>query len=68
MQVRMQIPGEGDVTQWANGRLWCLFRGTSVGPYVLQTALMALESWLMEICEADDAQVEELLLELLKEK
>jgi len=38
MQVQMQIPGEGDVTQWANGRLWCLFRGKSVGPYVLQTA------------------------------
>jgi hypothetical protein len=29
LPVRMQIPGEGDVTQWANNRLWCLYRGTS---------------------------------------
>ena len=63
MQVRMQIPCEGDVPQWANNRLWCLYRACSVGPYVLQTALMALESWLMGICEADDAQVDRLAAE-----
>lgn len=67
MQVRMQIPGEGDVIQWANSRLWCLFRGTSVGPYLLQTALMALESWLLGICEADNAHVESWLLKILRE-
>jgi hypothetical protein len=67
VQVRMQIPGEGDVTQWANNRLWCLYRGTSVGPYVLQTALMALESWLLQLCQADNAHVESWLLKLLTE-
>ena len=67
MQVRMQIPGDGDVIQWANSRLWCLFRGTSVGPYVLQTALMALESWPLGICEADNAHVESWLLKILRE-
>jgi hypothetical protein len=36
-QVRMRIPGEGDVVRWANSRLWRLFRGTSVGPTVLHT-------------------------------
>jgi hypothetical protein len=30
-------------------------------------ALMALEAWLLEICEADDANVEDWLLKLLKE-
>jgi hypothetical protein len=65
--VQLQIPGEGEVTQWSNGRLWCLYRSTSVGPYVLQTALMALESWLVGICEIDDAQVEHWLLKLLKD-
>jgi hypothetical protein len=67
IQVRMQIPGGGDVSQWANNRLWCLHRSTSVGPYVVQTALMALESWLMGICEADDTHVESSLLKLLKD-
>jgi hypothetical protein len=67
MQVRMQIPGEGGVAQWANNRLWCLFRGTSVGPYVLQTALMALEAWLLKICEGDNTDVESCLLKLLRE-
>lgn len=65
-QVRLQIPGEGDVTQWADDRLWGLFRGTSGDLNLLQTALMALESWLLEICEADNAHVEGWLLELLR--
>jgi hypothetical protein len=67
MQVRMQVSGRGDVLQWANNRLWCFYRSTSVGPYVLQAALMALESWLLGICEADDAHVEHWLLKLLKD-
>jgi hypothetical protein len=65
--VQLQIPGEGEVTQWSNGRLGCLFRGIAAGPNVLQTALMALESWLVEICDTDDADVENLLLKLLRE-
>jgi hypothetical protein len=34
---------------------------------VVQTALMALESWLMGICETDDTHVESSLLKLLKD-
>ena len=39
-------------TQWCNERLWNLYRRTSVGPYVLQSILMALEHWLLEMAEA----------------
>jgi hypothetical protein len=67
VQVRMQIPGEGDVPQWANDRWWCLYRDTSVGPAVLQTALMALESWLLGIGDADNAPMGGWLLKLLRE-
>jgi hypothetical protein len=67
VQVRLPIPGEGDVIQWADSRLWGLFRGTSGELNLLQTALMALESWLLEICEVDEPYVESLLLKLLKE-
>ena len=66
-QITLDVPGEGQVTQWANPRLWCLYRGFSVGPFILQTALMALESWLLEICELEDYDVESLLLRLLRE-
>jgi hypothetical protein len=67
VQVRMQIPGVGNITQWANNRLWSLYRGTSVGPAVLQTTLMALESWLLGIGDANNAPMEDWLLKLLRE-
>ena len=38
--------------QWVNARLWGLYRGMSVGPDSLQTMLMALERWLMEVAES----------------
>ena len=66
-QITLDVPGEGQVTQWASPRLWCLYRGLSVGPDVLQTALMALESWLLEICKIEGFDPEPWLLKLLKE-
>jgi len=33
----------------ANSRLWQIYRGSSVSPYVLQSMLMALEAWLLGI-------------------
>ena len=53
-------------TQWCNPRLWNLYRGTSVGPNVLQSMLMALEHWLLEIGETDSHELDEMLLGLLK--
>ena len=47
----ISVPGHGEVKQWANGRLWSSYRGTSVTPHVIECALMALEAWLMELCE-----------------
>jgi hypothetical protein len=66
-QVTIEIPGEAPVTQWANPRLWGLYRGHQVGPYVLQTALMALEAWLLEICDLERVDVEPWLLKILRE-
>ena len=56
----------GDVKQWANERLWNAYRGTSVTPYIIQCALMALESWLLKMCE-DSISVEPWLLKILQE-
>jgi hypothetical protein len=53
--------------QWCNPRLWQLYRGTSVGPHILQCALMALEHWLLHVCETRSTDVEQILLRLLRE-
>jgi len=52
--------------QWCNPRLWNLYRGTSVGPCVLQSLLMALERWLLEFGEAHPDKLDEVLLSILK--
>jgi len=66
-QITIQVPGEAAVTQWANPRLWNLYRDLSVGPYVLQSALMALEVWLLEICDLEGVDVEPWLLKIVRE-
>lgn len=67
VQITIEVPGESPITQWANARLWGLYRGHQVGPYVLQSALMALEAWLLEICDLEGADVESWLLKILRE-
>ncbi|QSR86092.1 AAA family ATPase [Candidatus Methylacidiphilum infernorum] len=52
--------------QWCNAGLWNLYRGTSVGPYVLQSLLMALERWLLEFAEAHPDEIDEILLSILE--
>jgi len=52
--------------QWCNALLWNLYRGTSVGPYVLQSLLMALERWLLEFAEDHPDKLDEVLLSILK--
>jgi energy-coupling factor transporter ATP-binding protein EcfA2 len=52
VQVTIILNDHQTITQWGNPRLWRLYRGTSVGPDVLQSALMALENWLLRQLEA----------------
>lgn len=53
--------------QWCNARLWNLYRGTSAGPYVLQSLLMALECGLLEFAEALPRELDAVLLHILKQ-
>lgn len=66
-QISIGVPGEFQVTQWANQRLWGLYRGHEVGPNVLQTVLMALEAWLLELCGLEGVDPEPWLLKILRE-
>jgi hypothetical protein len=52
--------------QWLNARLWNLYRGTSVGPYVLQSLLMSLEKWLLELGTSHPKQLDGVLVYLLR--
>jgi hypothetical protein len=53
--------------QWGNPRLWNLYRGTSVGPNVLQSLLMALEKWLLEFATARPKELDGVLVHLLRQ-
>ena len=52
--------------QWCDGQLWNLYRGTSDGPNVLQSILMALEHWLLELAEAHSHELDEILIDILR--
>lgn len=52
--------------QWCNSRLWNLYRGSSVGPYVLQCLLMALERWLLEVAERHPRELDAALTDILR--
>lgn len=53
-------------TQWCNPRLWNLYRGASVGPYALQSFLMALERWLLVYAESYPQRLDTVLLSILR--
>ena len=49
-----------------NGRLWGLYRGMTVTPYRLQSMLMALESWLLEIGRQEPERLDAILVDILR--
>lgn len=65
--LSLSFTDRSTVTQWSSPRLWNLYRGASVGPYLLQCALMALEHWLLQRADAGDDKLEEDLLRLLRD-
>jgi hypothetical protein len=52
--------------QWVNPRLWCLYRGMTVGPYSLQSLLMAFEKWLLDYAKSHPEGLDAVLLEILQ--
>lgn len=65
-EVTLEFADGSSRTQWCNTRLWNLYRGTSVGPYVLQSLLMALERWLLELAEEHPRELDAVLLSILQ--
>ena len=48
-QLTFSLGPMGKTKQWSNRRLWLMYRGGMPGPDLLQSALMALEGYLLEI-------------------
>lgn len=65
-QVELTLADGTKVMQWSNDRFWRLYRGTSTGPNVLQSALMALEHFLLEVAQSRPEELEDLLDVLLR--
>ena len=63
--IRIQLP-DGSREQYANGRLWGAYRGMGVTPHCFESALMALEYWLLDKAKRGDADLEGVLLDLLR--
>lgn len=52
--------------QWMNGRLWGLYRGLSNGPHPLESMLMALEGWLLELGKHFPERLDSILVDILR--
>ena len=65
-QITIKILDYKPVQQWMNGRLFGMYRGMTVGPNALQSALMALEAWLMDIAKMESEKLESWLLHILR--
>jgi hypothetical protein len=66
-KVQITLPDGKTRLQWGNWRLWGLYRSMSVGPYALQSALMALEKWLLQKATRADKNFPTILTTLLSE-
>lgn len=65
-EVELTFADETKRKQWVNPRLWCLYRGMTVGPYLLQSLLMAFEKWLLDYAKSYPEGLDAVLLEILK--
>ena len=65
-KTSLAVPNRGIVEQWANGQLYGLYRGSTVGPDSIVSMLMALERWLLFLGKEDDVDLENQLMHLLE--
>ena len=64
-KIQLTFPDGKLKAHWANQRLWNLYRGTSVGPDVLISMLMALERYLLEVADVRPDGLDVLLTRIL---
>jgi len=52
VEITIDVGDGATRKQWANPRLWLLYREGMPGPNVLASALMAVEKWLLDLADA----------------
>lgn len=67
ISVSLELGDDIKQEQWANPRLWGMYRGQSVAPHALESALMALEEWLLNKAERGDDDTVSVFSRLLRE-
>ena len=67
VQLTLDLEDDSQLSQWANPRLWGMYRGMSVATHTLESALMALEEWLLQKAERGDADTVAVFSRLLRE-
>lgn len=65
-KTSLAIPTRGTVEQWADERLYGLYRGYTAGPDSIASLLMALESWFLKLGRMDGFDLEGWLLHVLE--
>jgi len=63
--IEIELNDGSKIQQYCSGRLWGAYRGFSVVPNLLQSALMALENWLIACAETFEFQQIELLFDYI---
>lgn len=56
-EIYIKMPNEESIKQLCSDRLWNMHRGTTVAPKLLESALMALEKWLLEFIQSVDQRL-----------
>lgn len=52
--------------QWLSGGLWSAYRGTAVAPHHLESMLMALEGWLLQVARTEPERLDAILVDILR--
>lgn len=64
-EVEIELPDGTKKKIFGGWRLWAMYRGASVAPYVLKSALMALELWLLGKAEQKDPDLSAILQKIV---
>lgn len=56
-QVDVFVDKNQVIKQYISNRLWCMYRGTQVAPYLLESMHMALEKWLLDAAKSASKEV-----------
>jgi hypothetical protein len=62
---QIELPDGSKKSIHSGWRLWSIYRGAGVSPNILQSALMALEYWLLERVTDPDFDLEHVLLKIV---